>query len=198
MSKGGLIAVAGIIGVGKTTLAQGLADILSGRVILEEYDRNPFLASEFAGRKDAALPSELFFLLSRARQLYKQAITDDETAVCDYIFDKNRIYAEFNLAADQLAIYRQVEASIEPHLARPQIVIYLRDTIENCLGRIARRGREYEKNISSSWLSRLHAAYEELFNRWSYCPVIRIDCARDDIRRQETVKRIAGQLLCST
>ena len=90
-----------------------------------------------------------------------------------------------------------MEASIEPHLARPRIVIYLHDTIENCLERIARRGREYEKNISRSWLSKLDAAYEKLFNTWSCCPVIRIDCARDDIRRLETVKSIAGQLLCS-
>jgi deoxyguanosine kinase len=198
MKKTGLIAVAGIIGVGKTTLTLGLGDILPGRTILEEYDRNPFLAAEFDGRQDAALPSELFFLLSRARQLHQQTLADDQTVICDYIFDKNRIYAGMNLNNDQFNIYRQVEKSIEPHLAAPDWVIYLQDTIENCLERIARRGREYEKIITDNWLSELHAAYQQLFQNWNRCPLLRIDCAQFDIRDRQTVQDIARQWLCAT
>ena len=100
MNRGRLIAVAGIVGVGKTTLAEGLGEVLGNRVIYEEYDKNPFLAAEFGGRKEAGLPSELFFLLSRARQLHRQAIGASETVVSDYVFDKNRVYAEMNLEAD--------------------------------------------------------------------------------------------------
>ncbi|KPK74756.1 MAG: hypothetical protein AMJ79_13230 [Phycisphaerae bacterium SM23_30] len=192
----GLIAVAGIVGVGKTTLAEGLADILPGRVILEEYERNPFLAAEFAGQKGAALPSELFFLLSRARQLHKRSLAEDETVICDYLFDKNRLYARMNLDDDQLDVYRAVEKDIEPHLAAPDMVIYLQDSIENCLDRIVRRGRAYERTITGAWLRRLQAAYEELLQNWRRCPLLRIDCGRRDLRQKETVRRIARQLLC--
>ena len=194
----GLISVAGIVGVGKTTLAEGLADILPGRVILEEYDRNPFLAAEYAGQKEAALPSELFFLLSRARQLHKRAIADDETVICDYLFDKNRLYARMNLDDNQIDVYRAVEKDIEPHLAAPDMVIYLQDGIENCLDRIFRRGRAYEKTITGAWLRRLQAAYDELFQNWRRCPLLRIDCGRCDLRRRETGKHIARQVLCPT
>ena len=190
MNKSGLIAIAGVIGVGKTTLARGLAGILPARLILEEYDRNPFLASEFAGDHDAALPCELFFLLSRLGQLKKNTLAP-QPAVCDYIFQKNRIFAQYHLDSQQFGIFDQVEKSIRPLIAGPEVVIYLHDTVENCLERIVCRGREYERVITCAYLACLKAGYEELFTDWDICPVVRLDCAEYDLRRPEVVGQIA-------
>ena len=194
MSRGWLIAVAGIVGVGKTTLAEGLGEVLGNRVIYEEYDKNPFLAAEFGGRKEAGLPSELFFLLSRARQLHRQAIGASETVVSDYVFDKNRVYAEMNLEAEELGIYLEVERRIESYLKEPDVVIYLYDSVANCLGRIERRGREFERGITAGWLKRLHEAYEALFAGWERCPVVRVDCGVEDVREEGTVRRIVEEI----
>ena len=197
MDKGGLIAVAGIVGVGKSTLAAGLGEVLGGRVIYEEYDKNPFLAAEFGGRKEAGLPSELFFLLSRARQLHRQAFVAGETVVSDYVFEKNRIYAALNLSEEDFGIYREVERRIEGYLQGAEVVVYLYDTLGNCLERIGRRGREFERGITAGWLGRLHDAYEELFGGWDRCPVVRVDCGAEDVREIETVRRIGEEIFNS-
>lgn len=194
MKRLGLISIAGNIGVGKTTLAQALARILPGRLILEEYDKNPFLVPEFTGQKDAALPSELFFLLSRVGQLQKQARTDHPTAVCDYIFEKNRIFARINLPRPQFALYCQIEERLAVDLAAPDLVIYLHDTVENCLERIACRGRDFEKTITADYLLRLQSDYHELFRTWNHCPLITIDCGANDLRRDETIDDVVRKL----
>ncbi len=191
----GLISIAGIIGVGKTTLAEKLARILSAHLIREEYDKNPFLARQFAGEKDVALPSELFFLMSRACQLAVEAISPVDTAVCDYIFQKNRIYARLFLDSHQFDLYDEVERTVQPNIAVPQTVIYLCDTVENCLDRIALRGRDFESVITAEWLDRLSGAYDKLFENWSACRVLRIDCSQCDLRQNKTVKVIADRLL---
>ena len=194
----GLIPIAGIIGVGKTTLARGLADVLNAPLICEKYDQNPFLARRFRGDTQAALPCELFFLLGRARQLDREKIQTQDTIICDYLFEKNRIFAALNLNEHQLGIYDELEKAVLAHLAQPRLVIYLYDTIENCLGRIAQRGREYEMAITTEWLGRLSEAYESLLQNWRKCPIMKIDCVEYDLRRADTITRIADQLKKNT
>lgn len=194
MSKIGLVAVAGIIGVGKTTLAEELAGMLGGRLILEEYGQNPFLPGQLAGQYDAALPNELYFLLSRARQLHKENIKDEPVVVCDYIFQKNRLFAQLNLDDRQLAIYDEVERTIVGHVRAPDVVIYLYDTVASCLDRIRRRGRHFEKEITTDFLAELSGAYERLLDDWRLCPVLRVDCSRCDLRERENIKAIAEEL----
>ncbi|MCF7958447.1 MAG: deoxynucleoside kinase [Phycisphaerae bacterium] len=185
-----LIAIAGLIGVGKTTLARNIAPLLEGHLVHEEYGKNPFLVRQFAGDKDAALPSELFFLLSRACQLDKKAVNAFPTVVCDYIFQKNRIFAQMNLDKSQMTIYDQIERSITPHLAKPEVVIYLHDTIENCMKRIAGRGRHYEAKIRPAWLKQLAGSYEDFFAGFNDCKVIRIDCAKVDLLQKENIRAV--------
>ena len=196
-----LISVAGIIGVGKTTLARNLASTLSARLILEEYDKNPFLDSEFAGDHDAALPSELFFLLSRARQLHKNQFTNTHSqrpagtpAVSDYLFQKNRIFARMYLNDHQFGIYDEVEKSVASQIAQPNVVIFLHDTVENCLARIAARGRSFEKSITAAWLKKLSDHYQNLFRNFDSCPVIPLDVSRNDPRNETVVHQIADRL----
>ena len=193
--KSSLIAIAGLIGVGKTTLAQGLADRLKGHLVLEEYDQNPFLARQMAGNEKLSLPSELFFLFSRARQLNIDNIKPYPTVVCDYIFEKNRIFAELNLNESELPIYDQLEQTIAEHLATPDIVIYLTDTVENCISRIACRGRSYESSLTRENLTQFAQAYDTLFESWTKSPVVKIYCGNCDLRQQETIDQIADELL---
>jgi deoxyguanosine kinase len=193
--KPGLIAIAGLIGVGKTTLAHSLAGHLNAHLILEEYDQNPFLARQMAGDKKLSLSSELFFLFSRARQLDIDNIKTYPAVVCDYLFDKNRIFAQLNLNDSQFAIYDQLEKTIVEHLATPDIVIHLTDTVENCMSRIASRGRTYESSLTKEKLTQLAASYGTLFGNWTKSPVIKINCTDCDLRRKETINHIAGDLL---
>jgi len=195
MTNGDLIAISGLIGVGKTTLAAKLADILHAELIREEYDLNPFLPRQISGDTRAALPLELFFLLSRARQLNPLKMIPGETYLAEYIFEKNRLFAELNLDEHDLKIYNDVEQSLLPYLAAPRIVIYLTNRLETCHQRILSRGRDFEKPITLEWLVRLHEAYETLFRDWDKCRLIRLDGATLDLRRNETARTVARLIL---
>jgi deoxyguanosine kinase len=164
-------------------------------LIREEYDRNPYLARQIAGDAGAALPSELFFLYSRAGQLNKSGFADGEAAVCDYLFQKNRIFSRMNLTDEEFGIYTQYEDSLQADVAAPGIVIFLWDRVENCLSRIARRGRAFERTITAAWLEKLSRGYEELLAEWHDGRVIRLDCGRYDVRSEETAKNLVGEIL---
>ena len=180
--------------MGKTTLAENLASELKAELIREEYDQNPFLADQVMGKTEASLPCELFFLFSRTRQLHRDRIKAHPVVVCDYVFHKNRIFAQMNLDRLEYAAYRRLEQAVEPYITPPNVVFYLYDDIEMCLDRIARRGRVFEKTISADRLQRLHEAYEMLFCDWQQCPVIRIDVGHYDSRRRPDVRQILSQL----
>jgi deoxyadenosine/deoxycytidine kinase len=194
MARRGLIAIAGIVGVGKTTLAENLAAALQAELVLEEYDQNPFLADEVQGKREAGLPTELFFLFSRVRQLHRDRIASEANVVCDYVFRKNRIFAEMYLDAEEYAVYRRLEELVELYMAPANVVIYLQGELEICLDRIARRGRSFEKAISVEFLKQLHEAYERLFDDWQQCPVIRIDASQYDFRQEQDVRQILSRL----
>ena len=194
MTDLGFIAVAGMIGVGKTTLAENLAKALKAPLIREEYGQNPFLSQQLAGDHDAALLSELFFLLSRARQLDQNALRHTPNVVADYLFNKNRLFAEMFLENQQLQIFQQVEKIVLDRIATPNLLIYLHDTPKNCLSRITQRGRDFEKTISAHWLTQLGHAYDALIDNWTHCPVIKLDCAQHDFRQPETVKTLLKRL----
>lgn len=193
MRQGRLIAVAGNIGVGKSTLASGLAEVLGARLILEAYDENPFLPAMLAGQAKAALPCELDFLLGRARQLCPKNLTESGLYVTDYIFEKNRLFAQRNLGPQEWAVFEGVERQVAQLIEQPGVVVYLKDTPERCLERIRRRGRPYEQRITAGYLARLAEAYDKLFARWDRCPVVRVDVARQDVRQMAVVERIARQ-----
>ena len=190
----GLISIAGIIGVGKTTLADNLANELDGEVIYEQFKENPFLARQFSGCSDAALPSELFFLLTRAHQLAVEHIENCDLLITDYIMQKNRFFASMSLDDRQMAIYDEIEDIVNRIVAVPDVVIYLHDTIDNCLERIGKRGRDFEKSISGDFLTKLALKYESLFKSWDASPLVRIDCSTMDLRMAESAAMISEQI----
>jgi len=173
-----LISIAGIIGVGKTTLAEKLADRLGCEVIFEPYDENPFLADVYAGKEELALDSELYFLTSRAKQLDANKLEPGRICINDYIFGKVLIYARRLLNAQQLALYQEIHPPFAEQVTAPVLVIYMRDSGQNCLDRIHNRNRPYEQQIELQFLQRLDSDYERLFKPWKSCPVVRISTSQ--------------------
>jgi len=162
-----LVSVAGIIGAGKTTLAEKLTAALGCEVLLEAYDTNPFLPQVYAGKNELALDCQLYFLSSRVAQLD---------------------------SAQQLALYQRIYARLAGSAAAPVLVIYLWGPVEACLERIRSRNRPYEQGIKPAFLEALNADYEQLFAEWKRCPVIRLNCAELDYSKPGTVSEIANQV----
>jgi len=189
-----LISIAGIIGVGKTTLVKKLANTLDAEGIFEPYDTNPYLPVVYAGNKDKALDSQLYFLNHRIKQLNKDKLQPHRLYITDYIFDKELIYAEQTLDAGQLASYKKAYHPLISQVVQPVLVIYLTDAIEDCLKRIHRRNRAYEQKIKPQFLQDLNTAYQNLFESWKISPVIRILMSQFDCAQKDDIEHLADQI----
>jgi 2-amino-4-hydroxy-6-hydroxymethyldihydropteridine diphosphokinase len=175
-----LVSIAGVIGVGKTTLAKKLADEMGFQIVCEPYDTNPFMRKVYHGSNDLALDSQLYFLMHRADQLCRKKLTSSDSIITDYLFDKDPIYAELTLSTDQLDIYNRLYPRVTQTIFQPCLVIFLKDTAAACLDRIHSRNREYEQGISLDFLQKLEVAYDELFGNWKKTPVITLDASKFD------------------
>lgn len=187
-----LISITGNIGSGKTTLAAALAERLSAKLILEKYDDNPFLADVYAGKTELALDSELFFLSSGASQLRKDRMKPSRRYISDYVFDKALIYASYWLKGIDFESYQKHYQSVQDGVTNPVLVIYLTDTLENCLGRIHQRNRPYEQQIEPSFLEHLARGYDSLYTDHTVCPVLRLN--PDQCRTPDQIDRIAQEV----
>ncbi len=173
-----LVSIAGLIGVGKTTLMKRLAESLGGQTLLEPYDTNPFLPRVYAGQTDLALSSQLYFLLNRAEQLRPEALSQASVSLTDYVFDKELIYARRWLDPEQCKLYERIYEVFAGAVKDPMLVIYLQDSPESCLERIRQRNRPYEQQITLEFLQRLHEDYEQLFGQWQSSPLIRLPASQ--------------------
>jgi len=194
-----LVSVAGIIGVGKTTLTKKLSKSLACKILLEPYDTNPFMPDVYAGKKELALDSQLYFLTSRIGQLSRDILPAGQIAISDYIFDKELIYARRLLNPRQLALYVEICSAFggfATKVAAPVLVIYLRDSPQKCLERIHRRNRHYEQQIELQFLVALDSDYEQLFADWKICPVIRIPMSELDFAEDTGIDHLTNQIKC--
>ncbi len=189
-----VVSVAGVIGVGKTTLAKALAEQLDCKLLLEPYDTNPFLPEVYAGKKELALDCQLYFLTSRAEQLNHRSLRQGQIAVSDYIFNQERIYASRLLNAQQLALYEQIYKPLSGRITAPVLVIYPQDSVQKCLERIHERNRPYEQKIKLSFLEGLDSDYRHLFAGWTVCPVIRLSMSKFDCLRNNDIEHLANQV----
>jgi deoxyguanosine kinase len=159
------IAIEGVIGVGKTTLAQMLQSTFGAQLMLEVFEENPFLAEFYGDRERYAFQTQIFFLLSRYHQ-QKEApkyLANGDNLIADYTFEKDAIFAGINLKNDELDVYNNVHEALAEKIPSPDLIIYLRASTDVLMQRIALRDRSYERNMSRDYIDQLNKAYENFF-----------------------------------
>jgi hypothetical protein len=191
--SGWMVAVEGPIGAGKTTLARRLAARFGAELLLEVVEENPFLSSFYQDIRGLAFHTQLFFLLSRHRQLRAIAprLAAGSEVVADYVFAKDRLFATLTLDDAELALYDAVYTLVASQVPAPVVVIHLRASLETLLRRIAVRGREFERDLTAEYLVRLARAYDELFDAYEHAPVITIDTDSLDLRNEAGIEVVA-------
>ena len=182
------IVVEGPIGVGKTTLTQMLANRLGARAVLEVVEENPFLANFYLDRGKYAFQTQLFFLLSRFRQ--QRELTQPElfaqSTVSDYLFAKDRLFAQINLDPQELLLYEKIYELLGPRVVKPDLVVHLTARLEVLLARIKRRGREFERRFDPAYLEALSHAYNEYFFTYEETPLLVVNTSDIDfVQSQE-------------
>jgi deoxyadenosine/deoxycytidine kinase len=183
-----LIVVEGPIGVGKSSLADRVADRLGARKLFEAVADNPFLADFYRDRRRYAFQAQLFFLLSRYRQQRELQQVDlfSQGVVSDYLFAKDRIFAYLNLDDNELALYERIHALLEVRVPKPDLVIYLQASTDVLLARLAERGLPYEKGISREYLEDVNQAYSHFFFHYKETPLLVVNTSEIDfVKRRE-------------
>jgi deoxyguanosine kinase len=168
------IVVEGVIGVGKTSLTKLLATRTNGRLNLEVVEENPFLSQFYQDRSAYAFQTQIFFLLSRYRQQQNLFQHDmfSSTLISDYLFAKDRIFANLNLSDDELVLYNQLATILEQRVLKPDLVIYLQARTSVLIQRIRWRGRAFEQDMDQDYLNALNAAYSYFFHHYKDSPLL--------------------------
>ncbi len=176
------IAIEGVIGVGKTSLAELLAERRDARLVLEQFEENPFLPKFYEHRERYAFQTQLAFLASRFKQQQNMTNRDlfHDFIISDYMFEKDRIFARLNLDEDELGLYDNIYQIMTGIAASPNLVIYLQSGVERLMDNIKKRNREYEKHITEEYLKELNDAYNHFFYHYNKSPLITINASEID------------------
>ena len=193
------LAVEGPIGVGKTRLAERLATRFEATTILEDTD-NPFLPDFYADRPGAALQAQLYYLLNRHRQLTskRQADLFLQSTICDYVFDKDKIFAYLNLDDNELFIYQRLFDLLSKDVPPPDLVVYLQAPTDLLVRRLRARGQDPERDVPApeeGYLRELNEAYQHFFFHYTSTPLLVVETSEfdpesDDAALDELVKQI--------
>jgi len=191
------IAIEGPIGAGKTTLAKKLAETFHYPLLLEPVSENPFLTDFYREARSNALPTQLFFLLNRARQIGELAEDDlfHPTLVADFLIEKDRLFAQINLDQDELQLYEQIYRKLDINAPPPDLVIYLQAPVNILSERIKRRGIASEQYIEQEYLTRLINAYTRFFHFYDVAPLLIVNAADSDFgNNDEHFSRLLNQI----
>jgi len=173
------VAIEGVIGVGKTTLARLLQPAFNAEILLEVFEENPFLSDFYGDRERYAFQTQIFFLLSRYHQQRRgvtDVLTHGKSLLSDYTFAKDALFARINLVGDELEMYKRVHEALAEKIILPDLLVYLRANTDVLMQRIATRDRSYERNMDRGYIEKLNLAYEEFFSRpYDNTPVLIID-----------------------
>jgi len=176
------IAVEGVIGAGKTTLCQMLGETLGARIVLEQFEENPFLRDFYKDPERYAFQTQIFFLLTRYKQQrsLSQADLFHRFLVTDYIFEKDKIFAYLNLEDEELKLYETLVGSIEHNIVQPDLVIYLQSSVPRLMQNIKHRGRPVEDAIAEEYIRDLNEAYNYFFFRYKATSLLIVNAAELD------------------
>jgi len=167
------IVVEGPMGVGKSSLARRLAKQFNADKLFEQPEENPFLERFYRSREKYALPTQLHFLFQRCQQMKSLQQRDlfHSSVVGDFLLEKDRLFAQLNLDADELHLYDQIY-QMSPELPRPDLVIYLQAPVSVLMQRIRRRGIDAEQDIDRDYLKSLCDIYSQFFHSYSRSPLL--------------------------
>jgi deoxyadenosine/deoxycytidine kinase len=191
-------AIEGVIGVGKTSLARLLAEHLDAELLLEQSESNPYLEDFYRDPQRYNFQTQLFFLLSRYRQLINLPQQDlfRQYLIADYIFAKDKIFAYMNLEERDLILYDRVATFLEKDIPKPDLVIYLQSNTEKLLTYIRKRNKSFERNISPEYIKRLNEAYNEFFFRYTETPLLVINTLEIDfVHKKEDLEDLVQQIM---
>lgn len=198
------IAIEGVIGVGKTTLARLLQPAFQAELLLEVFEENPFLSDFYADRERYAFQTQIFFLLSRyyqQRRAVPKILESGANLLSDYTFEKDALFAGINLRGDELEMYYRVHEALAEKIPSPDLVVYLRADTDVLMQRIALRDRPYERNMERSYIDELNKAYDEFFidrrqtEKEGKPPVLVIDTNYlDYVRDAESLKWVENRI----
>jgi deoxyadenosine/deoxycytidine kinase len=193
------IAIEGPIGVGKTSLAERVSTRLDATAVLEDPE-NPFLADFYGGRPGAALQAQLFYLLSRHRQLLalRQADLFSQATVCDYLFDKDKIFAFLNLDDNELFIYQRLFDLLARDVPAPDLVVYLQAPTEVLIHRLKERAKTSEQetpHADGDYVREVNEAYQHFFFHYTATPLLVVETSQVDLHaRDEAVDDLIRQI----
>ena len=168
------VAVEGPIGVGKTTVVEKLAERLDANTVLEDWATNPFLQSFYEGSDGASFQLELFFLLMRYRQQQElvQRKLFAQATLCDYVFEKSRLFAYLNLDDSELMIYEKLFTLLSESVPKPEHVVYLQAPTDVLMKRVNARGRSVASHLSEENLGEVNRAYNHYFFHYGATPLL--------------------------
>lgn len=191
------IAIEGVIGVGKTTLARLLQASFGAELLLEVFEENPFLSKFYEDRARYAFQTQIFFLLSRYHQQREGVpgiLAADQPLIADYTFAKDALFARINLEGDELDMYYNVHDALAEKIPLPELIVYLRADTDVLMQRIATRDRPYERNMERAYIDTLNGAYEDFFeDYYKGVPVLRLDTNELNIVSTEADRAFAEE-----
>ncbi len=192
------IAIEGVIGVGKTTLARLLQPSFNAELLLEIFEENPFLSDFYSDRERYAFQTQIFFLLSRYHQQRKgvrEALESNPWLLSDYTFEKDRLFAEVNLVGDELEMYYKVHEALAEKITRPDLIVYLRADTDVLMHRIAQRDRIYERQMDVNYIDTLNRTYEARYVSAPAENVLTVNTNDlDYVRRPEALKSVEQRI----
>ena len=178
------IAIEGPIGVGKTSLAKMSAERLNARIVFEDFKKNPFLEEFYEDPENNALQTQIWFLLQRYQQQQKeikQLNAFQKGVVTDYMFEKDRLFAQFTLRSQaEFELYSSVADFFEKDIIKPDMVVYLQAETPRLMKNIKQRGRDFEKGVTSEYINQVNEKYQEFFVNYDERPLLVINANNID------------------
>ena len=191
------LAIEGVIGAGKTSLAARMAERFGARLLLEQHEENPFLVDFYRDPGRFAFSTQMFFLLSRYRQQQELPQQDlfHDLLVADYLFAKDRIFATLTLEERELALYDKVARLLERDILKPDLVVYLQMSTERLMKNIKLRDRSYEREMEEEYIRNLNEAYNRFFFNYTDTPLLVINATTIDfVHREKDFEDLVAQL----